>query len=165
MHYNRKIVNSFNQNSDTMIEYLLENMWQVWAVVAVLGLILELTSGDFFIICFAIGAFGAAVVSPFAGFYWQLAVFGIITALSIFQVRPFALRYLHRDEEKRTSNADALMGRIGRVSETIKQQGFGRVAIDGDDWKAQSADECEIPEGTRVRVVGRESIIITVEKV
>lgn len=147
-----------------MIEYFAANMWQIWAVVAVLGLMLELTSGDFFIICFSIGACAAALVSPFAGIYVQLIVFGIITAVSIYQVRPFALRYLHRNEEYRVSNADALMGRLGRVTETIQAQGFGRVAIDGDDWKAVSADETEIPQGTRVKVVGRESIIITVVK-
>ena len=39
-----------------MIDYLLANMWQLWAVIAVLGLILELTSGDFFLMCIAIGA-------------------------------------------------------------------------------------------------------------
>jgi membrane protein implicated in regulation of membrane protease activity len=147
-----------------MIEYLSANMWQVWAVVAVLGLILELSSGDFFIICFAIGACGAAVVSPFTGFYIQLAVFGIVTALSIFQVRPFALRYLHKGEPHRVSNADALMGRTGRVTETVCAQGFGHVAIDGDVWKAVTRGSADIPVGANVIVVGRESTIITVER-
>ena len=147
-----------------MIAYLLENMWQLWAVVAVLGLMFELTSGDFFIVCFSIGACAAAMVSPFAGLYVQLIVFGVVTALSIYQVRPFALRYLHRNEENRVSNADALIGRQGHVTETIQEKGFGRVAIDGDDWKAVSADETEIPIGTRVKVVNRESIIISVVK-
>ena len=147
-----------------MIAYLLENMWQLWAVVAVLGLMFELTSGDFFIVCFSIGACAAAIVSPFAGLYVQLIVFGVVTALSIYQVRPFALRYLHRNEENRVSNADALIGRQGHVTETIQEKGFGRVAIDGDDWKAISADETEIPIGTRVKVVNRESIIISVVK-
>ena len=145
-----------------MIEYFTANMWQVWAVVAVLGLILELTSGDFFIICFAIGACGAAVVSPFAGIYVQLAVFAVITAFSIFQVRPFALRYLHRNEEKRVSNADALLGRTGRVVETIEAQGFGRVAIDGDVWKAVTTEGTDIPAGANVKVIDRKSTIITV---
>lgn len=140
-------------------------MWQVWAVVAVLGLILELSSGDFFIICFAIGACGAAIVSPFANIYVQLAVFSIVTALSIFLVRPFALRYLHKGDEDRVSNADALLGQTGFVSETIKGGGFGRVGIGGDDWKAVSVDHDDIPVGTAVRVVGRESIIITVERI
>lgn len=150
---------------NAMIEYLSANMWQVWAVVAVLGLILELSSGDFFIICFAIGACGAAIVSPFAGFYVQLAVFAVVTALSIFQVRPFALRYLHRGDSDRVSNADALMGRTGRVVETVKAQGYGRVAIDGDVWKAVSHETQDIPVDANVRVVGRESTIITVEPV
>jgi membrane protein implicated in regulation of membrane protease activity len=146
-----------------MIEYLANNMWQVWAVVAVLGLILELSSGDFFIMCFAIGACGAAIVSPFANIYVQLAVFVVITAISIFVVRPFALRYLHKADDDRVSNVDAMIGQQGRVSETIQAGGYGRVAIGGDDWKAVSSSSDEIPVGTRVRVVKVERIIITVE--
>lgn len=148
-----------------MIDYLAANMWQVWAVVAVLGLILELSSGDFFIICFAIGAIGAALVSPFFSIYVQMLVFAAVTLVSIFMVRPVALRYLHRDEPDRVSNADALLGQTGVVSETIKAGGFGRVAISGDVWKAVASDQNEIAQGTRVKVVGRESIIITVEQI
>ena len=147
-----------------MIEYLSANMWQIWAVLAVLGLILELTSGDFFIICLAIGAAGAALTAPFANIYWQLGVFAVVSLFSLSQVRPFVLRYLHRNEDNRASNADALQGRKGRVSETIPASGFGYVAIDGDQWRAVASDDEEIPAGTRVRVVGRESTIITVER-
>jgi membrane protein implicated in regulation of membrane protease activity len=148
-----------------MIEYLSANLWRMWAVIAVLGLLLELSSGDFFIMCFAIGAVGAAVASPFAGFYWQLGVFAVVTLFSIFQVRPFALRYLHRGEDNRVSNADAIIGQTGRVSQTIPAGGFGRVALSGDDWKAEAVDQEELPVGTPVRVVSRESIIITVERI
>jgi membrane protein implicated in regulation of membrane protease activity len=147
-----------------MIEYLLANMWQVWAVLAVLGLILELTSGDFFIMCLAIGAAGAAITAPFANLYWQIGVFAIVSLFSLFQVRPFVLRYLHNNEEKRVSNADALLGRKGRVSETIPAGGFGYVAIDGDQWRAVAANDGEIAAGTRVKIISRESTIVTVEQ-
>ena len=40
-----------------MIEYFQQNMWQLWTLIGVICLILELTSGDFFIMCFSIGAF------------------------------------------------------------------------------------------------------------
>ena len=51
------------------------------------------------------------------------------------------------------------------VSEEINPQtGTGRVAIDGDDWKAESDDDQLIEKGTRVVVVSRESIILTVKK-
>jgi len=149
-----------------MMEYLSQHLWQVWAVIAVLCLILELTAGDFFILCFSIGAVVAAVGAAIGlGFYWQLAIFALFTMLSLFFVRPFALRYLHKSDEHRVSNADALIGRRGRVVEPIEAGGFGYVAIDGDVWKAMSTSTAAVPVGTFVRVVSRESIIITVETV
>lgn len=150
-----------------MWDYFAANMWQAWAVVAVLGLILELTSGDFFIMCFAIGAVAAAIVSLFTNIYVQIGVFAVVTLISIFTVRPFALRYLHRGEDKRTSNADALIGQTGVVSQTIPSGGYGRVAIGGDDWKAvaEAGTTADIEKGARVRVVGLESIIITVQRI
>ena len=147
-----------------MIEYLAQHLWQTWAVVAVVCLILELTAGDFFIICFSIGAVFAAIVAALGGgFYLQLITFAVFTLISLFWVRPFAQHYLHKGEDNRVSNADALLGRQGRVVETVKADGFGRVQIDGDIWKAATTESADIPEGTNVRVVGRESTIITVE--
>ena len=147
-----------------MIEYLAQHLWQLWAVVAIVCLILELTAGDFFIICFSIGAFFAAIVAALGGGgYLQLLAFSVFTLISLVWVRPFAKRYLHKGEDTRVSNADALMGRQGRVVEAVKSDGFGRVQIDGDIWKAVTNEAHDIPEGTNVRVVGRESTIITVE--
>ena len=144
-----------------MIEYLLHNSWQIWAVVAVLCLILELSSGDFFIICFSIGAV-AAVIGAASGLniYWQVGLFAAFTLLALFTVRPLALHWLHKNEPNRASNADALLGRTGRVTEAIKAGDNGYVQIDGDLWKAVS--DIDIPVGTTVRVVGRESTIIRV---
>ena len=146
-----------------MIEYFAQHLWQIWAVVAVICLILELTAGDFFIICFSIGAFFAAIAAALGmGIYVQLLTFAVFTLISLFWVRPFAQRYLHKGEDNRVSNAEALLGRQGRVVETIKADGFGRVQIDGDIWKAVTNEQDDIPKGTNVRVVGRESTIITV---
>ena len=149
-----------------MIDYLAQHLWQMWAVVAVVCLILELTAGDFFIICFSIGAVFAAITAAVGGgIYLQLLMFAIFTLISLFWVRPFAQRYLHKGEDNRVSNADALLGRQGRVVETVKADGFGRVQIDGDIWKAVTNEPQDILEDKNVRVVGRESTIITVETV
>lgn len=150
-----------------MIQYLSENLWVLWLLVAVVCLILELVSGGFFIICFAIGGTATAIAALLgASIYWQLFIFALVSLLTIFGVRPFALKYLHRnDDSARRSNADALIGRQGLVSQTIEAGGFGRVAIDGDDWKAVSIDGQVLEKGTRVEVKSRESIIITVDKV
>jgi membrane protein implicated in regulation of membrane protease activity len=145
-----------------MIDYFLSHMWQVWAIIAVLCLILELSSGDFFIICFSIGAV-FAVIGAAVGLnaYWQLAIFALFSLLSVLFVRPLALRYLHKNDPNKPSNADALLGRTGRVTEAIKSGSSGYIQIDGDLWKAVS--QTDIPVGSTVRVIGRESTIVTVE--
>lgn len=145
-----------------MIDYLVNNMWQIWGIIAVLCLIMELSSGDFFIICFSIGAVFAIITAVLGlSIYWQIFIFAIFSLLSVLFIRPVALRWLHKNEPNKPSNADALLGRTGRVTEAISANGNGYVQIDGDLWRAVS--NCDIPVGTTVRVVGRESTIITVE--
>lgn len=149
-----------------MIEYITQHLWQTWAVIAVVCLILELTSGDLFVICIAFGALAAALtVALGLSGYFQMAAFAVFTLVCLFWVRLIARRYLHKGEDPRVSNADALMGRQGRVVETVKAGGYGRVQIDGDIWKAIAIGDADIPEGSNVTVIDRESTIITVEKI
>jgi membrane protein implicated in regulation of membrane protease activity len=44
----------------------------------------------------------------------------------------------------------------------IPADGYGYVQIDGDLWRAVSADKAEITVGTIVKVIERNSIILTV---
>ena len=75
-----------------MIDYLAQHLWQMWAVIAVVCLILELTAGDFFIICFSIGAFfGAIAAACGLGFYVQLGIFAVFTLISLWPSLPFGL--------------------------------------------------------------------------
>ena len=143
----------------------MNHMWQLWAVVAVLCLIMELTSGDFFIVCFSIGAV-FSIIGALAGLniYWQIVLFVAFSLLAIFTVRPVAIRYLHKNEPNKPSNADALLGRKGRVTEAIPAGGSGYVQIDGDQWKAVSPSGRNVPVGTTVHVVGRKSTIVEVEE-
>ncbi|KGF50013.1 NfeD family protein [Prevotella disiens] len=147
-----------------MVQYFSENLWLAWLLVSLLCLVLELTNGDFFIICFAIGGTAATILSAFCdSFTAQVILFAVVSALSIFFIRPFALKYLHKNKEQRVSNADAIIGRIGRITERIEPNEYGRVKIDGDYWKAQANNNTAIEEGTQVRIVKLDSIIVTVE--
>lgn len=142
----------------------MQHLWQAWALVALICLILELTNGDLYILCFAIGAVCSGVASLFTdSLVAQIVIFAVCSLLSVIFIRPVAVRWLHKGEEDRVSNADALIGRTGRVSQTIEAGSYGRVAIDGDDWKAESADGTAIPEGEKVIVIARDSIILTVK--
>lgn len=149
-----------------MIEYLTSNLWLIWIIISIVCLILELSSGDFFILCFAIGAAAAALVAGCGlTLTWQIVLFAVISSLSLLLVRPALLKKLHKPNRERLSNAEAMIGQTGRVSEAIEANGYGRVAIDGDDWKSVSSDGTAIAWGTRVRVVKMDSIILTVEPV
>ena len=75
------------------------------------------------------------------------------------------MKYLHTDRRNRKSNADALLGREGVVIESITAEKPGYVRIDGDEWRAVSKDGNNINKGAIVKVVARESIVVTVEGV
>lgn len=148
-----------------MIDYFISNLWALWTILTILCLIIELNSGDFFLTCFAIGAFSSVIFS-FAGFpFWlQVIVFIIFSVLSITFIRPTILNKLHNRKE-RLCNADALINRQGKVIEAIMPGEYGYVKIDGDEWKAQSAETIPINVGEKVKIVSRDSIILTVERI
>lgn len=147
-----------------MVEFFSDKIWLVWVLVSILCLIIELGSGDLFLLCFAIGAIGGSLASALGlSVVWQIVIFAICTLLSLAFVRPVALKLLHRHDQNKPSNADAIIGRTGTVSQDIPAGGYGRVALDGDDWKATASDN--IVKGEKVKIISRESIIITVEHI
>lgn len=149
-----------------MTSFLITHLFHFWLAMTLLFLVMELFSGGFFIVCFSLGALVSMIAVLFGiSFYGQLAIFAVFSVLSLLVIRPVAVKYFYRKSEQKVSNADAIIGRVGEVSETIEPNGFGRVKLDGDDWKAQSQDAMRIEKGTRVRILSRDSIIVTVEKV
>ena len=149
-----------------MIEFFTSNLWLIWVIISIVCLILELSSGDFFLLCFAIGAAVAAIIAGCgASITWQIIIFAVVSALSLLLLRPKLIKKLHKPNRVRLSNAEAMVGQEGRVSERINEGGLGRVDIDGDDWKARSEDESAIEKGVRVRVVKMDSIIAIVKPI
>ncbi|MDD6552730.1 MAG: NfeD family protein [Prevotellaceae bacterium] len=148
-----------------MIEYISANLWLLWCIVTFVCLILELTSGDFFVTCFAIGGL-FAIVSAVIGlpFWLQVIIWAVFSVLSIKLIRPRLLKALHKGGDDRVSNADALIGREGTVIEEIRPGSSGYVQVDGDQWKAVSDEPEPIRKGERVKIVSRESIIVKVKK-
>lgn len=149
-----------------MIDYLTTNFWLLWTLVCVVALILEVSSGTFYLMCFAIGAVGAVMVSLMGTPLWlQVLVFSAISAVSVFCVRPLLVKCLHPVQKERLSNASALVGRQGVVIEPISAERPGYVRVDGDEWRAVTADGTMIERGVNVRITAMNSIVVTVEPV
>lgn len=139
----------------------------IWLIVAIVLVIFEIMSATFGAICFAIGAgFSALAAGLGANLTWQIVIFAIVSLLTFIFLRPFMMKFLDRKSKDVKTNADALVGRKAIVSERIDAaQHSGRVAVDGDDWKAVTADGSVIEKGTEVEIVKLDSIILTVRKV
>lgn len=149
-----------------MIEYFQTNLWLMWILVGIFFLILELTSGDFFFMSFVLGAVAATLVALCGtGLVPQLLAWIVISIAFLLFVRPFALRYLHRNDKNISTNIDALIGREGRVEEAIAPGESGYVVVDGDVWKAVSRETDVIEVGEKVKIVDRKSLIVTVERI
>ena len=142
------------------------DVYQIWLVVAIVLVILEIMTAGFGVICFAIGAVFSALVAGLGGsITWQIVVFAVVSLLTFVFLRPVVIRFLDKKSKDVKTNADAVIGRKGIVSERIDSaQHTGRVAIDGDDWKAISEDGSVIEKGAEVKIVKLDSIILIVKQ-
>ncbi|BBK21797.1 NfeD family protein [Amedibacterium intestinale] len=139
-------------------------MWLVWLGVGLLAVVLELLTASALVsIWFAVGACAAALVSLLDfSIGIQIAVFVIMSFLSMLIVRPVAARYL-RGNVVRT-NADRYIGEKGIVTKKITSNDWGEVKIQGTIWHAVSVEDEEIEEGSRVKVVAIEGAKLLVMK-
>ena len=141
-------------------------VYQIWLIAAIVLVILEVATTGFGVICFAVGAgFAALVAGLGASVTWQIVIFAIVSLLTFIFLRPVVMRLLDKRSKDVKTNADALIGRRGVVSERIDAaQHTGRVAVDGDDWKAVSENGEVIEKGISVEIVKLDSIIVTVKQ-
>lgn len=141
--------------------------YQIWLIIAIVLVIIEICTAAFGSICFAIGAgFSAIAAGLGAGLTWQIVIFAVVSLLTFIFLRPFILKFMDRKSKDVKTNADALVGRKAVVSERIDaSQLTGRVAVDGDDWKAVSENGEIIEKGTMVEIVKLDSIILTVKQI
>lgn len=141
-------------------------IWQIWAIIALILIIIEIFTPGFALLCIAIGAIGGSIVSAFhLSYAWQIIVFAVVTAVCFIFVRPVLLKIFYTKKDRNIlTNADALIGKMATVTETIDgNKDEGRIKIDGDDWKAVSEDGSIIEKGNKVTVTKIDSIILTVK--
>jgi len=140
-------------------------IWQIWIIAAIIFLILEIFTPSFIMASVAIGCLFAAPGAYFELSYsWQFLLFSVGTLISFFTVRPFMQKYAYKRSSHIKTNVERIIGKTGKVIQTIDlMKNEGRVALDGDEWKAVSVDKSVIEKGSLVEVVRIESIVIIVK--
>ena len=134
------------------------------AIVLFIG---EILSPGFLLACFGIACLVAGVVAYYdMGFGAQMLTFSISTLVVFFGIRPFVLKYLHTSPETTKTNVEALIGKIGVVSERIDPAtAKGRTIVGGEDWRAIAIDDTEIAAGDKIEVVRVEGTKLFVKPV
>lgn len=139
-------------------------IWHIWVIAALILIIVEIFTQGFAVFCLAVGAAAAAVAAACsAGAEGQLIWFAAVTLISFIFIRPLLLKAFRKGGGGRESGVAALIGREAVVSERISAaENSGRAAVDGDDWKAVSADGSVIEKGEKVIIAGVDSVILKV---
>ncbi|MBR4138283.1 MAG: NfeD family protein [Bacteroidales bacterium] len=141
--------------------------WQIWLLIAAVFVVIEIFTSGFAVACFSVGCvFGAILAACDLSLTWQVVAFAIGTFLAFVLIRPVVMKYLDKktNNDHIKTNMDNIIGKTAVVTERIEENGFGRVKIDGDDWKAQTTDGVAVEVGEKVQIESYESIILTVKK-
>lgn len=130
----------------------MDYMPYVWLGVIVVGILLEAITVQLVSIWFVLGALVALLCSLLTDHVGlQLAVFAIVTLLSLAFTRPLVQRKIHTKAEP--TNADRVIGQAALVTEEINNEiGTGMVNVAGQIWTARAVDQSVIPAGVNVIV-------------
>ena len=129
---------------------------------AVTGVVEAVTAG-LVSIWFVPGAVAGLIAAMAgAGLLIQLVLFLAVSAAALAATRPL-VKKLSAGRAVPT-NADRVLGRTARVTETIdNDSASGAVYVDGKTWTARSADGSVLPAGSRVEIRRMEGVKLIVE--
>ena len=136
----------------------------VWMIVLVALVVGEAITVGLTFIWFAVGALGALLVSVLGvSMMVQVAVFLLLSTLSLILVRPAAARLLKPGISP--TNADRILGQTALVTQTIDNLAqTGQVKLSGQVWTARSENGQVIQETTRVRILRIEGVKVVVSE-
>lgn len=136
-----------------------------WLIAAMIFFLAEVFTTGFVLAAFGVGAIAASLLAFLGiGFQWQMAVFVVVSALSIFFSRRFAERIT--GPQPQGVGVDRVLGKQAVVLETIDPvHANGRVRVEREEWRAQSLNNEIIPVDSIVEVIRVEGTRLIVRKV
>ena len=137
---------------------------QLWMWLAAAGalLVVEMLTVD---LLFASLAFSALMAAAANAFGFDMATQGVVFALaagiSLFILRPIALRHLKKRPADYATNVEALIG-SGAIALSEITDRSGQVKLSGEVWSARSDTGTILPQ-TKVEVVAIEGATAVVK--
>ena len=136
----------------------------IWIAAIIIFGVVEAVTAGLVSIWFVIGGVGGLITSILGGqIYLQVVVFFIMSIAALFVTRPLVRKW--GTARATATNADRVLGSIGRVTETIDNTiPMGEVYVDGKRWSARSENGSVIKPDTLVRITRMEGVRLFVEK-
>lgn len=143
----------------------MENMWLVWLVLAILFLIIELTTVALVSIWFAAGCLVAFIASLAGAELWLQILLMVVVSVILLMVFLLLRKKLGIfPGQKARTNADRLIGEIGEVIQDIDTlEAVGQVRVSGQIWSARTEEDRIIPIGEKVRILDLQGVKLVVE--
>ncbi|MBN2412955.1 NfeD family protein [candidate division KSB1 bacterium] len=141
------------------------NIWLIWFILAAFFIVGEMFTAGFFILWFGIGAAAAGLCALLGlGPIWQWLAFVVISGILVVVSRKFANRVTK--EQPPGIGADRFIGMAGMVLEEINNlKNTGRVRMNKEEWRAESANDDIIPKNKRVKVIKVDGTHLIVEPI
>ncbi len=141
-------------------------VYQIWIIVGFLFLFIELAAPTLFFLNLALGAFFGAIAAYFTpSIAIQVAVFAVVSTISLIFLRPFLLK------SKTKSEATGIEGKyIGKEAQVIQKigeegtSGTGKIKIYGEVWDARTEDGSAVETFEMVKILRNESLVMFVRK-
>ncbi len=144
--------------------YSIMGIWSFWLILGVGFLIAEVLTVSTTCLYIGIGALVAMCGSFLGGGLLTTIITFIVSTVILYLLtyrwRTKLLEALNKGAAHTATGMDALIGRTGQVEISDKP----RIRIDGDNWQIRPSNpDIQLKAGETVRIVGYDSIILTVE--
>ena len=138
-------------------------LWQILAICGIAFLILEMFTPSMFFLNFSLASFICAVLSLYTKNPYVLVIaFFIFSFVSFIFLRPIIIKKLSKSQE--TGINSKYIDKIAKA-ETEITGSSGVISIYGERWEARSENDAVIPQGSEVKIIRNESIIMYVSEV
>ena len=149
---------------DAIKEFLKPEI--IWFLVGLALLIMEFALPGLIIAFFGVGACIVAIVCLITdiGLNAQLIIFIIASVLSLVCLRTWLKGIFMghvKSRQDMTEDIKEFIGERAVVVEKITPKAGGKVELHGTNWTAEA--DAEIPEGTAVEVIGKDSLTLKVK--
>ncbi len=135
----------------------------LWLIVLIVAIIFEAITVDLVSIWFGLGALVALILDLLnVSFGIQIAVFTVITVVSLVVTRPMAKKYLKTNVV--ATNSDRYIGKHALVTKSISPDKKGEVSVMSSIWSASSIDNTTIEKDDYCEVVAIEGAHLVVRK-